>query len=266
MHSTAKKWYDKIGFPAEYDRDFCALLEKTSDFNSLELDDFQPTDESEFAGENLVKFLCLCEKLHERYKNKGIPEEIFKATVSDVLNWTRVYYEHTKEVGIASAEWFTNHLGFKLFKIGRLQFAMDKAHEDIPRLGVKKGDSVLAVHIPSGEPLVIEKCLDSIDNARQFFKKYFPDFDYKCFTCHSWLLDDTLLNLLDESSNIIKFQRLFTEFAKIKSDAVLRYTVSWYAKRESIDEFTYASSLARKVAEAVKGGMEFYETLGFIEK
>jgi len=46
--------------------------------------------------------------------------------------------------------------------------------------------------------------------AKTFYRKYFPEYDFKGFICHSWLLSPGLSQVLPETSNIIKFGKRFT--------------------------------------------------------
>jgi hypothetical protein len=83
-----------------------------------------------------------------------------------------------------------------LFKLGRLQFAIQRFSEDDERYGIQKGTYNIGVHIPAVGPLTPEECKKSFDAADCFFAKYFSDISYVYYTCHSWLLDDTLKKIL----------------------------------------------------------------------
>ncbi|MEK8105165.1 hypothetical protein NKG94_08060 [Micromonospora sp. M12] len=62
---------------------------------------------------------------------------------------------------------------------------------------------------PTSGPLTPEAVDASLDEARAFFPRHFPDERYTAFTCASWLLDPQLRDYLPESSNIVRFQRRF---------------------------------------------------------
>ncbi|MCL2527067.1 MAG: acyltransferase domain-containing protein [Defluviitaleaceae bacterium] len=74
---------------------------------------------------------------------------------------------------------------------------------------LKSGSPILEMHIPAQGRLDREDCIDSMTNAIEFAKTYFPDIDYKGFTISCWLLSEELKELLNENSNIIKFSNLF---------------------------------------------------------
>ncbi len=70
----------------------------------------------------------------------------------------------------------------KRFKLGRLQYCFKTMDRDIPELGVAKGDKVIDMHIPALGPLCPEDCAESLDIARAFFAKYYPEYKYEYFT------------------------------------------------------------------------------------
>ena len=257
--SVIEKWYKILNFPKEYTEDFYALLKAT---DCEDITDINGYADSSDKGKNLLAYLYFCESVSEKYKKLGIPEEILIDTLYDLVVWTKTYYDMTGKVGFAQTGWLKWHMSFKLFKLGRLQFAFDKAECDIEAYSVKRGDDILAVHIAEVGPLDIDECLKSFENAKNFFKKYFPEYNYKCFTCHSWLLDEGLGNYLRENSNILRFAALFKNIKADESDALLKYIFRRDATRENLDDMKIKSSFAQKIYDAVKCGETFYEVLG----
>ncbi len=77
------------------------------------------------------------------------------------------------------------------------------------QLKVSPGDPSLFVHIPSTGPLDLEGCEHSMEAAPLFFEKYFPDFKWKTWQCHSWMFDPQLRDYLGPASNVILFQKRF---------------------------------------------------------
>ena len=68
------------------------------------------------------------------------------------------------------------------------------------------GDFTPGVHIPAGGGMSLEVCRDSFEEARRFYKKYFPDLEVKAFICESWIFSPDYERLLPES-NLAKFMR-----------------------------------------------------------
>lgn len=141
--------------------------------------------------------------LHE---SLGIPHEITVATLKDVNNWIHNYKLVNGTLGLKNLGWLTNHALGNLFRLGRLQFVHAKAHPVVPF-----GEYVIEVHIPQGEPLDIDACLASFEKAKAFFAKLYPEKPASHFVCGSWLLSPDIPNIADESSNICRFMRLWTQ-------------------------------------------------------
>ncbi|MBQ1013487.1 hypothetical protein KBX53_21585, partial [Micromonospora sp. M51] len=73
----------------------------------------------------------------------------------------------------------------------------------------QRGDGALGLHVPESGPLTPQAVTASLDEARAFFPRHFPDERYTVFSCGSWLLDPQLREYLPEDSNILRFQRRF---------------------------------------------------------
>ena len=132
--------------------------------------------------------------------------------------------------------------------------------------GMDEGVPVLEIHSPACGPLDIEECKKSIEAAKKFFARYYPEFVYQRFTCHSWLLDSTLDRLLPENSNIRKFKAMFQIQSEEPSDAILRYVFRWDTNRENLMDMPCSSSFARQVREAYAKKLPFHEGYGSIQK
>jgi len=73
-----------------------------------------------------------------------------------------------------------------------------------------KGDRVLDMHIPAGEPLAADACGESFRRALEFWPKHFPELPpTKGFVIHAWLLDPGLRKVLPSTANLVRFQDLF---------------------------------------------------------
>jgi hypothetical protein len=71
-------------------------------------------------------------------------------------------------------------------------------------------DPCLNVHIPDFLGSITPAACDrSLELAREFFARHFPEEPYRVATCHSWLLDPQLAEYLPEDSNIVRFQDRF---------------------------------------------------------
>jgi len=208
----------------------------------------------------------MCENLKKKYEEKNIPEDIFYDTVEDLVTWTNTWSDIKDGLYLGELGWLANHLKMKLFRLGRLQFCMGVNKHDIPEEELKKGDNIIEVHIPEGAPLTYEECEKSFERAKEFFNEFYPDFDYKCFTCHSWLMDDTLDELLSENSNMIKFKNMFRRYHREEDFAILRYVFKWNTKKSNVRHAVVSSSFAEKVKKHTLSGKSFYCAYGVRSK
>ncbi len=263
VKKLSKKWYKKIGFPSEYDKEFEALLDMISDIGETSFDDYDFEANRENNQKNLIMYLYFCEELSKKYEEKGIPEEILLASlVPDFSVMVKRCIALTGKLGLIRAGWFNLHMNMKLFRLGRLQFCMHPCYEDIPSKSLKKGDPVMDVHIPAGGPLSIEECEKSFCMCEEFFGKYFPDFKWNYYTCYSWIFDDVLRRFLDEDANIIRFQKLFEPVHHTVADSILHFMFKYGIKsRDEIKDIPPKSRFAEKIKEYALSGGEFKNVL-----
>ncbi len=74
---------------------------------------------------------------------------------------------------------------------------------------LRRGDTILDLHIPRGEKMTIESCRDSFLHAFSFFTEHWPDRPFKGIYCHTWFFTPQLQQILQPDSNIVQFQREF---------------------------------------------------------
>ncbi len=90
------------------------------------------------------------------------------------------------------------------YRLGRLVYDRGRGEHPDGTTGF-----LLHLHIPAGAPLSPEACDVSLDLAREFFGRHFPDEPVSYFVCHSWLLDPQLTEYLPKRSNLVRFLRRF---------------------------------------------------------
>ena len=124
-------------------------------------------------------------------------------------------------------------------------------------IALDKGDTLLALHIPSGTGYNPERLKNSMELALDFYKKYFPELTLKGFWSESWLYDSKLSMVLNwETSNIVKVQRQFYLYPINEGDGMLRYEVfgDWKADPARVELKT---SLQKAAAAYMKKGGHF---------
>lgn len=168
----------------------------------------------------ILFYICLSRDTKARYIEKNIPLNIFFDTMED-LKWK--LFECDKMYGIWGsyvASWFKGFFDLTRFTLGRLQFEATTFEEDDITLNghvIKKGDTLINMHIPSSGPLTPQVCLDSYKQAHKFYADLFPS-GVTAFTCNSWLLFPDHDTFLPQNSNILKFMHDFTILKRMEYD------------------------------------------------
>ena len=166
---------------------------------------------------NLAVILKLACDVKSKYDYAGIDEKVYYDTMSDIKIWC----DKTGGKGLKNYDWLKNHVRFELFRLGRLQFQFYECKNKTliyGKLPFTYGDKLIYVHIPEGESLAEEKCRASFDEAKEFFNRYFPEYEYKYYFCESWLLFEDNKEFMAKDSNILKFMSLFDIRYSIKID------------------------------------------------
>ena len=264
IKKTIEKWYKKLHFPKTYDEEFYHALNAVPISDAVCVEHYDVKCKN--GKRNLISVLYMCEKLANDCKKVGIPETIVMDTLNDIVVWTKTWSNIKSDLFLGELAWLKRHLSGRLFKLGRLQFCMGIAEKDIPEFEIQQGENVIEVHIPEGGKLSYDECQSSFALARAFFSKYFPDFSYRYFTCHSWLLDENLKKYLPTESNILRFGNMFARVANDESNAILRYLFRWDTTEENLSYAVCNSAFAEKIKRAVLKGERFFETLGIMKK
>jgi hypothetical protein len=124
-------------------------------------------------------------------------------------------------------------------------------------IALSKGDTLLALHVPSGPGYNPERLKNSMTLAMDFYQEYFPELNIKGFWSESWLYDSRLSLVLDnETSNIIKVQRQFYLYPIEEGDGMLRYEAfgDWKADPTKVELKT---TLQKATAAYMKTGGRF---------
>ena len=129
-------------------------------------------------------------------------------------------------------------------------------------LVLKQGDILLGTHIPGGPGYEPARLKSSIQWARDFFERYFPEIPVKGFGSESWLYDPHLRLLLKKDSKIPQMQNQMYIYP-IESGAEMMYT-ELFGGNEEPTEADCHSSLQRAALARVRSGGQFTACSMFI--
>ena len=173
---------------------------------------------AEQSGKNeysldLLLILGSLPRLHEKYKENGISDEIFYESMDDIRCKVNECVECKGVVGTFVADWYDRFFKLTCFAYGRFQYeVMTYEGEDFTMAcgkTFKAGDKYINMHIPSrGIPLTDEVRLASYKAAYPHFSSLFED-GIVIFGCSSWLLYPRHREFLPEGMNLLKFMSDF---------------------------------------------------------
>ncbi|SCG67815.1 acyltransferase domain-containing protein [Micromonospora humi] len=140
-------------------------------------------------------YLALVDVVRGYHRDHGIADDVSWTTLADLGRNLAVDRRMRGEGWPVMQSWLTLHARGGVYELGRLQH--------------QRGDTI-GLHIPESGPMTPAAVDASLDAARAFFPRHFPDERHTEFSCGSWLLDPQLREYLPAGSNIIRFQRRFT--------------------------------------------------------
>ena len=212
----------------------------------------------------LAVILSLAVKVKGEYDDAGIDERVYYDTMSDIRLWC----ESCGNNGLENSNWLKNHVSFELFRLGRLQFQFYECNGKAmlyKKLPFDCGEKVVYVHIPRGEKLEKEKCIESLKKADDFFKKHFPSYSYSYYFCESWLLYEGNRDFMAQNSNIVSFMSLFDIRYSVKIDKQAIERI--YGKRQLFKRnYPENTDLQKRAKKYMLGGGRMGIGVGVIER
>lgn len=221
------------------------------------------------TGRLLHAFTYLADtpRIRRKHEALGIPDEISIDTLSDLGVHLRHHHRMFDSFGFLEAAWMGLHFAGNLYRLGRLQFELGSwrvpVHESAS-CPLADGEPILDVHIPDIGPFGPDACDESIARAREFFPRFFPDFDYRAFGCWSWLLDPQLAEYLSPESNIMRFQKRFepVKTAQQHDGPAVMFVFRMHPDTP-IEDLPQRTSLERAVVRHIQSGGRWNSCLGY---
>ena len=129
---------------------------------------------------------------------------------------------------------------------------------------LRKGDTVVSIHIPGGSKLDDALVSDTMVKIREFLAAYFPECAYRAFYCYSWMMDPQLDEMLGDEANITKFRRRFHPLT-VKSAGRGVYNFIFHRMEADVptEELPENTSFERKLKEKFRAGGAIYEMQGY---
>ena len=270
MEKTILKWFEILDFPAPWRGD----IEKAAKgFDFAAIDSLEKPYAALFEDDDKLKgllyALCKCQDFYDDGIKRGIDRDILIETMQEIRRHSVSYHRNSngERLGIYQIKWAGTVLSGKMYCLGRLEFEMKKSGRAWDKNGVAVGDYVMGLHVPrTGGPMTDSEVSRSFKLADAFFAEYFPDFDYKCYSCKSWLLDPTLRTLLPPESNIIRFLDRFDVIETEETTSGLTIIFGAGTNYENVLSKNATTSLQTAVQRHVQNGGKLLSGYGFAEK
>lgn len=127
---------------------------------------------------------------------------------------------------------------------------------------LRQGDPVISVHIPAKDSLAPEICEQSYTEADGLIKTWYPEFKFKAYVCHSWMMDPQLEDLLPAQSNLVAFQKKYTRFPSVSSGRGV-FSFVFLKPCARLEDLPENTTLERQLKKHYLEGRYIYEPGGF---
>jgi len=129
---------------------------------------------------------------------------------------------------------------------------------------LQTGDDVLSVHIPAGGRMSPELVDDALQQAEEFFARYYPEKHFKAYVCSSWLLNTDMEEFLSPEANITKFRNRFRVVMTTPNGYSLYWHVFGIEQFLPLEQMQPANAFQKTLLDRVKAGKTLYNGHGYI--
>jgi hypothetical protein len=224
-------------------------------------------------------FALLVDGLREYHHAHGVPDDVSDATISALARHGETHLLKCGTSGVDAGWWMLPILGGEILQVGSLKFHLvhldggtlaprpwlDATTADLLGDGFRSGDSSLGVHIPARIDLSPVALDSTFARAREVLSVVWPTTTRRLATCQSWMMDDRLLAVLGENSNIVRFQRRFTLIEPYADD--VNNVVEFVFRQPGTDiaHLRGTSRLQRAVLDVLANGDTWHNRTGWLD-
>jgi hypothetical protein len=214
---------------------------------------------------SIAAFLTTLPDVRRYHHERGISDAVSWATLADLGKQLDVHRRTHGGYGLETHWWMTLHWVGTIYALGRLQYLLHQAPAAKPVPGVEPGEWVVGVHIPESGPLTPALVDASLDQAREFFPRHFPEYPVRTATLGSWLLDPYLLDHLPRESNVVGFGRRFTPYGEpFDSQGSAVYFTFRSRDLENLENLPRDTRLQRLVLDRIRAGGTWQTAFGYL--
>lgn len=209
----------------------------------------------------------------------NVPDDVVASTFSSFARHAAIHRQKFATPGMDAGWWQLLALRGELLEIGRLQYHYlvtgestlcplpwyDEAAAAVLGPGFRRGDVQFGLHIPDGtgfDPVALDA---SLKQVRQVLGDVWPTDHRRLATCMSWLLDDRLGEYLNESSNILAFQRRFTMVPGGYDDDADTLEFVFRQPGVALDDLPQRTTLERAIVAHLRAGFHWRARTGWLD-
>lgn len=209
--------------------------------------------------DNIKMLYCQLEcarRVYDKYQAHKIPDIFFIETMKCFSRFIKECGKKNGRLFFDRGWWTYRQISMNLFRIGTLEYQF-REHQ---------GERVIGIHIPSDADLSTKAVDHSLEQADIFFHTYYGSYEYRKYTCDSWLMSPALKTLLSEEANILSFQQRFHILWEDRQD---KEYIEWLFQVPAdtvYDHLPETTNLQRKVKNLLLDGGTIGSAYGMMEK
>lgn len=231
----------------------------------------------------LYEVPAMCKRLQE----KGVPQDVIDATCNMFENQIQDHIDLYGHYGISHyVTWMLEFINNNILRIGRFnieittfgnncvyvegdKLSVASACDSTPippgsRIIAKPGDTIISVHIPSGDKLDFDKNTEDLRRAGEIVSKCYGE--YKLFYCNSWLLDPMIKKVIGKETNMTRFADRFTRYPTESTGSSVFHYLYLTSDTENIDALPENTSMQREIKKHLQSGGKILNFQGVFRK
>lgn len=196
----------------------------------------------------------VCRYSYPKYKEMGISDDIFVATMKFITRFLEWHKEYHGEYKFTQGPWFPRQMAVIEFRVGALEYEF-----------VDEETKEIAVHIPSDAKFDRETVLCSLKEFVAFRNEFFSEWKGFPLTCDTWMLAPAMEELLGETSNVLAFKRMFV-LDEIDEEATWFMGFVFPGHAGELESLPEKTGLQKKIKERLLTGKKVGVAKGHIKK
>ncbi len=161
----------------------------------------------------------------------------------------------TDEDGAFDADFYEDDKIIKGHKTvnGRVQSELSSFDKSEWQVVLRPGDDVVSLHIPRKTNLDPASVSESLREGLEIARKLYPEHDFKCVVCLSWLMEPALAEILGPDAKLTSFTTRFTKHPIMDSGKNC-FGYVWPGEKCPAEELSEKTTLQRGIKKLMLDG------------